>query len=511
MQKNKLILPALFVWMSLSILYVLARVISLQYAHYTGVEKFCSVVLLMTEVYVTIHTLAFLIDLIQSYKTSRHRTNLKQVAMKLLHSEPSVAILIPARHEPKEVLQQTILMIQNIAYKNKKIYILDDSSDERYQNEAKDIAYHFNIQLYRREARHGAKAGIINDCIKTLSEKYIVIFDSDQCPFPEFLHQLVSLIESDDKLAIVQSPQFYINVDATPISRAAAHQQCVFYEYICEGKSSQDAMFCCGTNFILRKKAIDDIGGFDETVVTEDFATSLKLHQHGWKSLYFDHALAFGLGPENLESYFKQQFRWTHGMITVFKRLAKEFIFRPLSLSCHQWWEYFISSSYFFTGCAFFIFNIFPLLFIFFNTVSFFATPEIYLLSYLPYILFSMTIFYSMLQMRRYQIKNLVTGQLLIHIAFPIQIKAALFALLGIHAEFGITSKERGATLSYLKLWPQILLMVVNFIACIWAINLYTFDRDGALIINAFWALYHSLILSSIFYFNQPIAKSELV
>ncbi|MBW8001880.1 MAG: glycosyltransferase [Planctomycetes bacterium] len=99
-----------------------------------------------------------------------------------MENYPSVAILIPARHEPSEVMENTILCCYNLSYPSKTIYLLDDSSEEKYKKEAERIAKKYDCQLFRRQQRHGAKAGVINDCMKKLNQKYIAIFDVDQNP-----------------------------------------------------------------------------------------------------------------------------------------------------------------------------------------------------------------------------------------------------------------------------------------------------------------------------------------
>ncbi|HOY10885.1 MAG TPA: glycosyltransferase, partial [Candidatus Omnitrophota bacterium] len=377
---------------------------------------------------------------------------------------PDIAILVAARHEPREVLEDTFISLNNLNYPNKEIFLLDDSSDEKYKNEALELAGRFNLRLFRREIRHGAKAGIINDCLKTLSHKYVAIFDADQNPLPEFLNKIVIILENDQRLAFVQTPQFYSNIEESRVARAAALQQAVFYEYICEGKSSQDAMFCCGTNIVFRTKALLEAGGLDETTVTEDFATSLKLHAKGWKSLYYNHVYAFGMAPTNLAGYFKQQYRWANGTITVFKKILAAFLRRPFSLKPNQWWEYFLSGSYYMVGFAFFILMFFPILYLLFKVPSFFARPEIYLSAFLPYIFLSTGIFYFVLRDRNYQVKDLFLGQLLGCITFPVYMKAALFSFAGIKTSFGITGKTKGITIPYVKLWPQIAAFLLNFV-----------------------------------------------
>ena len=479
------------------------RAILLEYAHFTGIDKACAFLLLGTEIFILIHTIGYLLNISRSYEALDTRKSVSARAHTPLKQEPPVALLVAARHEPREVLEETFVSLQNLNYTNKKIYFLDDSSEERYKKEAEELSEELHLTLFRRQERHGAKAGIINDCLKTLSEPYIAIFNADQCPLPDFLNRIIPLMESDQRLAFVQTPQFYTNLSGSRVARAASFQQSVFYEYICEGKSSQESMFCCGTNVVFRKAALEDVHGMDEKTVTEDFATSLKMHLKGWKSLYYDHAYAFGRAPENLSSYFKQQFRWANGTLSVLKQIIIQFLCRPLSLSIRQWWEYVLSGSYYLVGFAFCILMSFPILYLFFNVVAFFATPEIYLLAFLPYIFLSLTIFYSLLKARNYSAKDLFLGQLLVTITFPIYIKAALSAFLGCKVTFQITEKKGDGALPYSKMIPQLFFLLLSFSAGIWGINRFLYERDAALLINSFWALYHGFMLSSILYFNE--------
>jgi hypothetical protein len=81
--------------------------------------------------------------------------------------------------------------------------------------------------------------------------------------------------------------------------------------------------------------------------------------------------------------------------------------------------------------------------------------------------------------------------------------KAALAALLGFKISFGVTSKAKGGAVPYRVIWPQIAVMAATFIALVWAVNRFIYEKEPALIINAFWTLYQFLIFSSIFYFNR--------
>ena len=496
---SKIINTCVLLTLTLASIYAVVRTVLFFYLDYSPVERLFGALLITGELFILLHSAGYMIGFIRI----RNRTAEPPQSLNPPEDQPWVAILVAARHEPRHVLEKTFITITNILYERKRVYFLDDSSDEQYKREAEAIAKDLELTLFRREIRHGAKAGIINDCLSGLREKYIVIFDADQQPMPEFLHPLIRLMEAAPRLGFIQTPQFYTNIETNPIARASAFQQSVFYEYICEGKSAADSMFCCGTNVIFRTEALKEVGGFDDTTVTEDFATSIKFHSKGWKSLYHNHTSAFGMGPEDLGSYFKQQFRWANGTLTVFKRVLMKFLRHPFSLNSVQWWEYFLSSTYYFIGIAYFFLMLCPILYLLFNIPSFYALPEIYFLSYLPYMFFAMTLFYILLSTRNYTFRDLFMGQVLGICAFPVYIKAAIAAMLGVKTSFGITSKEGAVKLPYTKLWPQIMMLLLSWAAMVWGINRFIYEHNPAILINLFWTAYHFLLLTGIFYFNE--------
>ncbi|MCA1743777.1 MAG: glycosyltransferase family 2 protein, partial [Desulfonatronovibrio sp.] len=382
--------------------------------------------------------------------------------------------------------------------------------------------------LFRRRWR-GAKAGMINDFLEFLEgkppdgfefisyvegerkkpgdEKYIIVFDADQNPFPDFVENLVSRMEANPKVAFIQTPQYYSNFEYNRVARASGLQQAVFYEYICEGKSMQDAMFCCGTNVIFRREALNDVGGFDESSVTEDFATSLKFHLKGWHSAYLNKVSAFGDGPEDLGGYFKQQFRWSLGTVGLFRTIVGRFFRNPRELPLYKWWEYMLSGTHYFVGWVMMILVISPALFVLFNIPTYFARPEIYFMFYTPYIILTFTLFAWSLTQRHYRISEVVTGVLLQAICFPVYAKASLLAVLGYRGTFKTTPKGMSLSLPIYALWPQIGLALLCLTAVIWAGMRAYYEQELvlALIVNAFWCFYHFLILSSVIYFNQPL------
>ncbi|MBU1053546.1 MAG: glycosyltransferase [Proteobacteria bacterium] len=540
--KNKItafiILP--FGAILITFIYLIVRTFLFIAAEYMWYEKTLAFFLLLAETFILVHGIGYFLEII--HVTAGKKTNaISKNSTPPLTSYPPVAIIVSSFKEPIGVIENTLISFYNLTYPNKHIYFLDDTrynlpgansfEMNAYRDKVDLLCQRIGINLFRRKWR-GAKAGMINDFLDFLegrqkegfsfqnfggrekpeTEKYIIVFDADQNPFPNFVEALVQIMEQNSKLAFIQTPQYYTNFETNCIARAAGLQQVIFYEYICEGKSLQDAMFCCGTNVIFRREALTDVGGFDESSVTEDFATSLKFHLNGWRSAYLNEVMAFGMGPEDLGGYFKQQFRWALGTVGLLSQVIKLFVRNPKKMTTVKWWEYLLSSTHYFIGPVFLILVSCPVFYLFFNVPSYFARPEMYILIFTPYIIITVFSFFWTLKKRNYRAKDIFTGQLLMAITFPVYIKASILALLGVRGTFVTTPKGESAALPLKDIWVQVFIWALSFAAIIWGLNRLYYERypAGALIVNMLWCLYHFLILSSIFYFNKSNGSKDI-
>jgi len=536
--KNNLVLGLIVLTLMIIVLYLMVRTFTFIIADYAWHEKFFGLLLLLAQAFILTHGFGYFLNLFRVINSEEKTGSENLLARASLIDYPPVAIIVSSYREPLHVVEDTLISFYNLTYPNKKIYFLDDTrydlpdwkpgEAEKYRLEIDDLCQRIGVNLFRRRWR-GAKAGMINDFTEFLDgnppegfefvsyvqgetirpgdEKYIIVFDADQNPLPDFVEVLVSRMETNPSVAFIQTPQYYTNFEHNRVSRGSGLQQAVFYEYICEGKSQQDAMFCCGTNVIFRREALRDVGGFDESSVTEDFATSLRFHLRGWKSAYLNKVSAFGDGPEDLGGYFKQQFRWALGTVGLFRTILSRLWKNPRALSVYKWWEYMLSGTHYFLGWVLFVLIISPILFILFNIPSYFARPELYFMFYVPYILMTFTLFLWSLRQRHYKISEIVSGVLLQAICFPVYMKASLLAVLGYRGTFKTTPKGQSLSLPLYALWPQVGLAVLCFVAIIWAGLRIYYERELilALSVTGFWCLYHFLILSATVYFNHPL------
>lgn len=487
------------VLLTLLCIYVLFRGVSLFNPGYRWIDHLFAILLICAEIFVIFHAIGYLATVVRALRDY----NVTKTRVFLPFIEPLVGVVIASFNEDVAMLEDTIVSATNLEYANKKVYILDDSTDENLQKGIQLLAEKYGCDYVHRINRRGYKAGAINDLLKVFKEKYLAVFDADQKPVYNFLKETIPLLEEDEKLAFVQTPQFYANAACSPVAKGAYFQQAIFYEYICEGKSTSNAMFYCGTNVVLRTQALLDIGGFDETSVTEDFATSLRLHMRGWKSLYYNRVFIYGLGPETLAGYFTQQMRWAMGTMGVFKKLISSFFRHPRTLSSGQWWEYLLSGSYYFIGWANLIFMVSPVAYILFGVRPLITEPLFYFAAFVPYFFASLFVFYRSMGMRGYKASDLVRGQTIGFISFWVLIVSSVVAMLGKKRAFAVTPKGMQVKLPIRYLTPQLVMLTLSLIAV--AVGLYRVvaTTDFVMLINIFWVAYHSLLLGSVFYFNR--------
>ena len=496
--------------------YVAVRLTTIPFDSSFGpADRILAFCLLWAELFLCMHGVGYFTSVLKAAR--RERRGVPWLFAR--RSEAPVAVLIASFNESESVLAETIASTLAMDYPRFSVYLLDDSTKAESRAGAARLAEAFGITLVTRTNRAGYKAGAINDVLPALTEPYVAILDADQRPLTTWLRDIVPLLEENASLAFVQVPQVYVNTHGLPVARAAAYQQAVFFEYICEGKSDSNAMFCCGSNVVLRREALLSVETlvdgrrhyFDETSVTEDFATTVRLHAAKWRTAYVNRRYVVGMGPETLPAYFTQQMRWAMGTLGVGLRVLRQLFTNPRQLTAGQWWEYLLSGSYYFVGFATFIFMLAPVLFVAFDVRPLRSETGLYLLFFVPYIVFTMNLFFFGMALRNYSLKGVWLASALSFATFRTYMQAGIVAVFGLKRAFGVTPKGVGGAIPLLKLWPEVLMLLANIATA--AYGFFWLTRYGfeiAYAVNTFWATYHSILLSTLFvHFNRPVSIAE--
>lgn len=257
-----------------------------------------------------------------------------------------VDIFIPTYNEPMWMVRRTVLGALDVRYPH-ETYLLDDGRRPEAEALARELGCHY----ITRSTNEGAKAGNLNHAMRQSTGDFIAVFDTDHVPMPEFLDRTLGYFE-DERLAFVQSPQEYYNVDSFQHEtdrrhNRSWHEQSLFYRVIQPGKDRWNSAFFCGSCGVMRRRALEDVGGFATETITEDMHTSMRMHARGWRSAYHNEVLALGLAAQTAAPYHLQRLRWGQGTMQVVRR---EGLFGARGLSLHQRVNYLASALHYFDG-----------------------------------------------------------------------------------------------------------------------------------------------------------------
>jgi cellulose synthase (UDP-forming) len=165
-------------------------------------------------------------------------------------------VFIATYNEPVELVRETARAARDIRYPH-ETYILDDGDRPAMRQAAAElgIGYITRGREWKDRPRH-AKAGNINNALMETTGEFLLILDADMVPRPEILDRTLGYF-LDDGVALVQTPQVFSNVaTGDPLGSQAP----LFYGPIQEGKDGWNAAFFCGSNAVLRREALMQLG-----------------------------------------------------------------------------------------------------------------------------------------------------------------------------------------------------------------------------------------------------------
>jgi len=409
---------------------------------------------------------------------------------------PAVDVLVPTYNEGMEILYRTLAGCVALDYPNRTIHVLDDGR----RPEVAELCRQFGVNYLAREDNRGAKAGNLNHALARTEGTLVVTLDADHVPVASFLRDTVGFFR-DPQVALVQTAHHFYNPDLFQdrlrIRSFIANEQDMFYHVVQPGRDVSNSSFYCGSGAIFRRAALQEIGGFPDTTVTEDLHTSVLLHARGWQSVYVNRDLSAGLAPESYEAYLTQRRRWARGTFQVLLSHGGLFL---RGLRAMQRLNYFATLWYWLYGFPRIVFLISPLLFLLGGLRPLVVNDVFELLTYyLPHIAVSIVAFQLVNRgMRRVFWSDVYESCISVQVALT----GLLFPLSPGRSRFIVTPKGSQAAArersALLRLgWPLLALSgmtVVGLAVGLWRLGRGG-DQDGGTLINVVWAAYNLVVL----------------
>lgn len=404
----------------------------------------------------------------------------------------SVDVFITTYNEPVELLRDTVRSAVEIRYPHRTL-LLDDGN----RPEVAELAAEFGCVYLGRADNVHAKAGNLNHGLAHSTAEFVVTLDADHVPLPGLIDELIGFFR-DDRTAIVQANQDCYNLDSFQHevdwrAKTGWQMQELFFSVIQPAKDGFNATIYCGSPAMLRRRALEQIGGFATGTITEDLHTGLRLQKRGWRVRYVNRSVARGLAAQTFAGFASQWRRWGVGSTQVL-RLENPLFGRGLSLG--QRFAYLMSYEYnvvfswvrlLSVGTVIFasFTGIFPLL----------SAPLDFALFYLPFLVTNITAT-SLLS------GNWRTAFFMERYNF-VKIHATLTALTGYFtrtATFQVTPKSRAPMTPIRQVVPYVGLLFLVYTSVVWAVvQAWQTSNEGqfwAYIITASFGVYFFAVTS---------------
>ena len=408
---------------------------------------------------------------------------------------PEVDVFIATHNEPADLLYKTINACTYLEYPDKNkvhVYVCDDGNRE----EIARLAAHLGVGYLGLADNKHAKSGNYNNALSHTHSSLIATFDSDMIPRREFLVKTVPyFFDPEIKMGLVQTPQSFYNQDLFQFNlfseKDIPNEQDFFSREINVMRNSSNSAAYTGSNTVISRKALEEIGGFPYGTITEDFETSLRLQKAGYISYASEEVLAAGLSTTTVESMISQRIRWARGVIQSIRNTNAIFTCKlsPAArlsyLNAYLYWWSFLSRM---------IFILSPILFALFDFQLVECGFGELLIFWLPsHLLYSISVRYLSTNIR-----SLRWSQIIDTILAPYLIMPVLLESVGIsQKKFKVTDKkkQREKTTTWRYMIPHGILILLTAAALL----RYIHGKYGLALVYSsvilFWLGYNMMAL----------------
>lgn len=319
-------------------------------------------------------------------------------------------------------------------------------------------------------------------------------------------------IRDNGKIGFVQLPQSFYNPDLFQYNlfseNRIPNEQDYFYRDIQVARNKSNSVIYGGSNTLISREALNEIGGFYTKVITEDFATGMLIQSKGYRCYALDEIHASGLSPADLKSLIKQRERWGRGCIQTGRKL--NILFRK-GLNFEQKLSYLSAISYWYSGLKRLVYIVSPILYATFDVMVVKCSVIQVLIFWLPMYLFQD----AALKMLSNNIRSVKWSNIYETILFPSLLPTIILESIGISQnKFSVTKKEgaeEDKEYQIKKAIPHVILALLSVIGIFKCVRMI-FDL-GSLIygILLFWLIvnFYNVVMSIFFMLGRKIHREH--
>ncbi len=235
---------------------------------------------------------------------------------------PFISLHVPAHNEPPDMVLDTLRSLSRLDYPRYEIVVIDDNTDdEELWRPLEAWCGRHHAKFAHLQNWPGYKSGALNYALRELTDdraEIIGVVDSDYQLKPGFLRRCAPLF-ADPWVGFTQAPQDYRGWSRSKYYRRLYYSYQYFFAVSQPSRNERDGAIFAGTMGLIRRVALEQLGGWDEWCITEDAELSLRLLRSGWSGLHVDESWGRGIMPLTFEALKGQRYRWCFGGIQILR------------------------------------------------------------------------------------------------------------------------------------------------------------------------------------------------
>jgi len=266
-----------------------------------------AILVCLMAIYATFSTIAYKI---------KQRIKLKTPPERNENYKPFVSIMIPA-HNEESVISNTIETVLRLDYPNFEVIAIDDRSSDNTALVIQDLEKKYPqkvIAFIRSKDAFPGKSAVLNDALKYAKGEAILVFDADATMESNFLTNLVYELEPKD-VGAVQARKIVRNKDVNILTKCQNNEMTMDTHLQVGRDSVKGAVELRGNGELIKRAALEDIGGWNNYTITDDLDMSTRLHIKGWDVRFCAETAVYEEGIMYLIPLYKQRRRWLEGTI----------------------------------------------------------------------------------------------------------------------------------------------------------------------------------------------------
>src|SRR3984957_9436017 len=314
-------------WATTVFLFVVYLVYAIEWTFHSNLGPFSTVgglVLWVLEVFAAVLSCAYLWELCDALGTEHWRRRItRRTRLSVPDGElPMVSLHVPAHNEPPDMVIETLRSLLRLDYPRYEIILIDDNTDdENLWRPVEAWCGRHGVKFAHLADWPGYKSGALNYALRQLTSpdaEVIGIVDSDYQVDSGWLRRCAPAF-ADPWIGFVQTPQDFRDWRQAPYYRRLYYSYEYFFAVSQPARNEGDGAIFAGTMGLVRRVALDELGGWDEWCITEDAELSLRLLRAGWHGMYMDQTWGRGIMPLTFEGLKGQRYRWCFGGIQILR------------------------------------------------------------------------------------------------------------------------------------------------------------------------------------------------